>query len=1031
MMSNRTFALALVFAGLSALAEDKVPLHIWLDEPPDQTWEVVGQYPSIPGARHARVFTCDEASGGYNHHAKIARLGGRFYAAWSNSRYDEDGPGQRVLMATSEDGLKWSAPRELIPSLSPESPWGRPGYFMQAGEFFEWNGRLFGVGEVTEIVKWTDRDKTVFADFYDKRKHGWPVYEGFGRVIREIHADGSLGKVAANDIFSRKAKVEKLIRPVPPIAETYPGLCLPVTPWNVSDAARQIPERRMCEPTVWKNPAGDWTCLFRDDSGSNRKWMCFSKDGRTWTKPEMTDMFDAPSQDCQVTLPDGRILLFGNHRGKGIVDKQKRWRDRDPLMVSVSDDGRTFSRTHAVIEGYHEQRVKGPRARGGSAQYPRAVLVGNNVHVIYSNGKEDIETTVFDVRAILGETPLPANGLRETAMCPLPVGAVRPEGHLKERLRLQADGLTGHAEELYEDIGKSDWLTNAGKGGEYSWERGPYYARGLIALAFALDDAALKEKAKKWVEAALASQKENGDFGPRTNNWWANMLPLWYLRDWSDAAGDPRVVPFLERYFAYQMKELEAVSFEKESCWACARGGDEVDAILWLYGRTGDGKWLDFARKVASLTADWTTYYHVGGDPGRGARGCGGYRCHIVNFMQGLKFPAMKWLLGGSYLDRSAYATAFDPDGWVMRTYGRPDTMVNGSEPLTDRSASGGTELCAIAERIVSNQKTIAVFGDAAPADDLEDVVYNSLAATVTKDMKGIRYYHLLNQPTCADKGLMFANNGHDTQITGANCPGPHSGYGCCRSNWHVAWPKFVQTMWMLKGDGIAAVAHGPSSVTARLSCGEVTLREETDYPRSGKVTVRVVKGGGRFPLYVRIPRWAKVADAGTFRKYERVWAAGDAVELDFPMEVSLSYWENGAVAIRRGPLIYSLKIEEDRQKVQRYKVPYENVWIENGGSDFPRWEIRPKSPWNYALVLKGDGLKDAELVKGGEEIRAKAVRTEAAGWGYLRADAPGRAVDPPMSPVGRSACTPNEEKVTLVPIGETQLRITLFPWTR
>ena len=59
---------------------------------------------------------------------------------------------------------------------------------------------------------------------------------------------------------------------------------------------------------------------------------------------------------------------------------------------------------------------------------------------------------------------------------------------MRARLERQAEGLTGHAEELYRDIGQSDWLTNAGVGGEFAWERGPYYARGLVALALTLGD---------------------------------------------------------------------------------------------------------------------------------------------------------------------------------------------------------------------------------------------------------------------------------------------------------------------------------------------------------------------------------------------------------------------------------------------------------------------------------------------------------------------------------------------------------------
>ena len=109
-----------------------------------------------------------------------------------------------------------------------------------------------------------------------------------------------------------------------------------------------------------------------------------------------------------------------------------------------------------------------------------------------------------------------AGDLRPRALDVLPVGKVRPTGWLRMQLELQRDGISGHAEELYDDIGNSDWLTGAHRGKQYEWERGPYYAKGLLSLAFALDDAALKEKAKKWVDAILASQRPDGSFGPKS-----------------------------------------------------------------------------------------------------------------------------------------------------------------------------------------------------------------------------------------------------------------------------------------------------------------------------------------------------------------------------------------------------------------------------------------------------------------------------------------------------------------------------------
>ena len=629
-----------------------------------------------------------------------------------------------------------------------------------------------------------------------------------------------------------------------------------------------------------------------------------------------------------------------------------------------------------------------------------------------------------------------AGDVRPTVMDVLPLGSVRPEGFLRDRLVRQAEGLTGHAEELYDDIGKSDWLTGGKSGGMYAWERGPYYAKGLVALAFALDDAALKKKATRWVDAIVLSQRANGDFGPKSRNWWGNMIAIQLLRDWADATGDVRIVPFLERYFRFQRAEFEAYPLSAESRWAVARAGDELDVVLWLYGKTGKGEWREFAECVAAQSTDWTRYYRRGGNPGNGDNG-NGFCCHIVNFMQGLKTPALQWRLDGDNLKRTAYHAAFSSDGWLMKCYGRPDFMLNGSEQLSDRSASGGTELCAVAERIVSCQTQIASFGDVKAADDLEVVAYNTLMSMVATDGRGITYYSLINQPACIDRPLNFANNGEDV---GAICPGPHSGFGCCRSNFHMAWPKFVQSMWMSHGGGLAAVAYGPCTV----STPTATVAESGMYPFGEEVQLEIkATNGGEWPLFVRIPAWCENATVKVngadfevcgetsplrFRRISRVWKVGDVITLAFPQKTRLSYWERGAVAVRRGALLYALKITGEESEVKRYKVPYEDRWIEDGICGFPRKEIRPVSSWGYALLLGRDGRIVGEKVcETGLELRACAVRTDFGGWGHMRKVTAGRAVDPPPSPLPRE--DGEIETISLVPFGLTRVRIALFPW--
>ena len=626
------------------------------------------------------------------------------------------------------------------------------------------------------------------------------------------------------------------------------------------------------------------------------------------------------------------------------------------------------------------------------------------------------------------------------AMEVLPLGSVRPEGFLRERMERQAEGLTGHAEELYDDIGQSDWLTGGKRGGMFAWERGPYYAKGLVALALVLDDAALKARAKRWVDAILESQREDGDFGPKMRNWWANMIALSLLRDWAAATGDVRVVPFLERYFGFQRGAFESYPLSAESRWAVARAGDELDVVLWLYGKTGRDEWRTFAESIAAQSTDWTLYYARGGNPGEGDK-ANGFCSHIVNFMQGLKTPSMQWRLDGDEQKRMAYHTAFSRDGWLMKCYGRPDRMLNGSEQLSDLSASEGTELCAVAERIASCQVQASVCGDTEAADDLETVAYNALMSMVAPDGRGMTYYCLMNQPACVDKSLNFANNGVGV---GSICPGPHSGFGCCRSNFHMAWPKFVQSMWMEREGGLAAVAYGPCTVVFNGNGGLGTsrptrIRETGSYPFGEDLRLEIVEtAGGEWPLFVRIPGWcdnAKVAvndedacgaKAGTFVKLSRTWRTGDVVTLTFPQKTRLSRWGRDAVAIRRGALLYALKIDGKESVVTRYKVPYEDKWIEDGGGDFPRKEIKPVSPWGYALLLDGEGRLVGERADG-TELKVSAVRTDFGGWGYMRQVTEGRAIDPPPSPLPREEGS--VETVSLVPFGLTQIRIALFPW--
>src|ERR1051326_5415405 len=122
----------------------------------------------------------------------------------------------------------------------------------------------------------------------------------------------------------------------------------------------------------------------------------------------------------------------------------------------------------------------------------------------------------------------------------LPVGSVQPRGWLREMLRRQRGGLTGHLGEISAWLQKDDnaWLSKDGKG-KYGWEEVPYWLRGYIELAYIFDDPKMISESQVWIEGVLASQRPDGDFGPDqrfkddgTRAFWANVVMLFCLQSY-------------------------------------------------------------------------------------------------------------------------------------------------------------------------------------------------------------------------------------------------------------------------------------------------------------------------------------------------------------------------------------------------------------------------------------------------------------------------------------------------------------------
>ena len=604
----------------------------------------------------------------------------------------------------------------------------------------------------------------------------------------------------------------------------------------------------------------------------------------------------------------------------------------------------------------------------------------------------------------------------------LPLASVKPRGWLLEQLQIQASGLTGHLDEFWPDLGpNSGWLGGTGE----SWERGPYFLDGLVPLAYLTGDERLLAKVRKWVNWTLENQQPDGWIGPaRNQDWWPNYLMLKVLTQYQEATGDPRVIPLMQKYFAFQARHLDERPLKE---WAIFRWHDEVISILWLYNRTGDKSLLDLARKLRSQGHDWEAQFTDFRFMEKTIEAQSTLSTHGVNNGMAMKSAPVWWLITGDPRDRenlSLMLAALD------RYHGQPSGIFGADEHYAGLDPSQGTELCAVVEAMFSLETDMSILGDASLGDRLEKIAYNALPGTLTSDLWAHQYDQQANQAIVSIANRRWSTNNPDSNIYGLE-----PNFGCCTANLHQGWPKFAAHLWMSTPDhGLAAVAYGPSEVSALVAEGTpVTLEEKTDYPFAESVTLSVkTPTPVVFPLMLRIPAWAKgatVAVNGTalegvktaeFFRVGREWKTGDRVEIRFPMPVRHSTWYHNSIAVERGPLVYSLKIGESWHKIKQT-------------GPAPDWEVYPTTPWNYALVIDQDdrSFEVTELPVGHQpfsqegtpvEIRVKARRLPE--W---------QIVDDSAGPLPISPVTSKwpVETISLIPYGAAKLRITAFPFTQ
>ncbi len=632
--------------------------------------------------------------------------------------------------------------------------------------------------------------------------------------------------------------------------------------------------------------------------------------------------------------------------------------------------------------------------------------------------------------------------LQASSFIRLPIGSIEPGGWVLECLKREKNGMTGHLEQISAFLETRDnaWLNPEGKG-VHGWEELPYWLRGYADMGYMLKDPVIIKKAEVWLDAVLKSQRPDGFFGPLTiekngtPSLWPNMVMLWCLQSYYEYTHDKRVLPFMSKYFQWELKEPDSLFLK--NYWGNSRAGDNLYSVYWLYNRTGYPWLLQLASKIHDNMADWRQENKLPD-------------WHNVNVAEGFRAPATYYLQTGDSSDLKATYRNF----YLVRSiYGQvPGGMFGADENARPgyTGAHQAIETCGMVEQMASDELLLQFTGDPMWADNCENVTFNTYPAAMTPDFRALRYLTAPNMvtsdttnhsPGIENEGPFFMMNPLD--------------HRCCQHNHSMGWPYYAEHLWMATPDnGLAAVLYSDAKVNATVGKGNrVSIEEKTHYPFSEKVefVIHTAKTTS-FPLYLRIPGWCKQASVrvngvkqeatlkpDTYARIENRWKNGDRIELDMPMEISLTRWtkDKNSVSVNDGPLTFSLKIKERFEEMDPEKLPMEDAHYqpEVNVKEWPAVAIYPESAWNYGLdIREGEVTKEFKIIhkawpKDNFPFTPQSVPIEIVTTGKQipdwTMDKHGLCGALPQSPV---AVNTPARQITLIPMGATRLRISVFP---
>jgi DUF1680 family protein len=461
---------------------------------------------------------------------------------------------------------------------------------------------------------------------------------------------------------------------------------------------------------------------------------------------------------------------------------------------------------------------------------------------------------------------------------------------------------------------------------------GKYLTSGVQVLRLTGDDA-LKQRLSRFVREWISLQAEDGYLGPwpkdsrltgrapnvgkgqpgETWDAWGHYHALVGLLLWHEQTGDAAALSA-----ARKIGDLLCVRFlGDKSPRLVDTGSTEMNlapahGLFLLHRATRDPKHLALAEQlIGEFAATGANGKPLAGDYLRAGLAGTEFFATPKPRWESLH-PIMALSERYSHNGDANSRKAFENLWWSIVKLDRHNNggFSSGEQAQGNPYHPGAIETCCTIAWIAMSVEMLRMTGQSVVADELELSTLNSVLglhsptgrwATYNTPMDGVR--------KASAHDIVFQAREGTPEL---NCCSVNAARGLGMiSDWAV----------MRDAEGILLNWYGPGRQTVTWSANNtVSLTQETDYPRHGRVVLKVdPTRNTEFTLKLRIPYWSRATmvsvngvpvnsvTPGTYLAIRRTWNAGDRVELQ--LDFTPHFWMGerecqGKVSAYRGPIL-------------------------------------------------------------------------------------------------------------------------------